>query len=354
VSGTTLTSTSAGTCTVTATKAADTNYLAKSSAPTTVTIAKGSQTIEFTSTAPDPAYVSGPAYTVTATGGASGNAVTFALDPASTGCSLAGAELTFTATGTCLVDADQAGNANYDPAIQATQSFAVATDAVAPAVALTAPAAATAASMATTLTGKATVTWTGSDSGSGVGTYQVRWARAAYSGGLGAWTYPAAWTSLTGTTLTQTGLAKGYVYCYSVRATDKVGNLSSWSANRCVAAPLDDSSLSAVTSGWTRVSSASYWGGTAKKSKVRNATLSRAGAQLSRVGIVATRCPTCGQVGIYVKGTLIGKINLAASTTQYRKVLMLPKFSLRSGTVTVKVLTSNKPVFIDGLVISRF
>ena len=41
-------------------------------------------------------------------------------------CSIAGSTVSFTAVGTCKVSANQAGNANYEPAAQAQQSFAVA------------------------------------------------------------------------------------------------------------------------------------------------------------------------------------------------------------------------------------
>jgi hypothetical protein len=88
---------------------------------------KGSQAITFTSTEPSPATVGGPTYTVTATGGASGNPVTFAIDAASSSvCSIAGSAVSFTAAGTCTIDANQAGNANYTAAPQVQQSFAVA------------------------------------------------------------------------------------------------------------------------------------------------------------------------------------------------------------------------------------
>src|SRR6202043_4269673 len=40
-------------------------------------------------------------------------------------CSISGSTVSFTANGTCVIDANQAGNANYNPAPQAQQSFAV-------------------------------------------------------------------------------------------------------------------------------------------------------------------------------------------------------------------------------------
>jgi len=87
------------------------------------TIAKGTQTISFTSTAPA-ATVPGPVYTVTAVA-TSGLNVSFSLDAASTGCALAGAAVTFTGPGTCVINADQAGDANWTAAARVQQSFAV-------------------------------------------------------------------------------------------------------------------------------------------------------------------------------------------------------------------------------------
>ena len=84
------------------------------------------QNITFTSTPPNPALVGGT-YTVRASGGASGNPVTFSIDPSAKGsCSISGATVTFVAVGTCVIDANQAGNANYEAATQVQQSFAVA------------------------------------------------------------------------------------------------------------------------------------------------------------------------------------------------------------------------------------
>ncbi|MGJ3648708.1 putative Ig domain-containing protein [Sphingomonas sp. GlSt437] len=85
---------------------------------------KGDQTISFTSTAPASAAVGGASYTVTATA-TSGLTVAFTLDGASTGCSLSGSTVTFTSTGTCRIDANQAGDGNWNAAPQLQQSFAV-------------------------------------------------------------------------------------------------------------------------------------------------------------------------------------------------------------------------------------
>jgi len=81
------------------------------------------QKISFTSTAPH-AIVNGFPYTVTASS-SSGLPVTLTLDASSTGCTMSGASVSFTAVGTCVIDANQAGNATYSAAPQADQSLAV-------------------------------------------------------------------------------------------------------------------------------------------------------------------------------------------------------------------------------------
>jgi len=86
------------------------------------------QAISFTSTSPSQSVVGGPAYVVSATGGASGNPVTFSIDSSSTsGCHISGATVSFVSpSGTCKIDANQAGNTQYAAATQVQQSFNVA------------------------------------------------------------------------------------------------------------------------------------------------------------------------------------------------------------------------------------
>jgi hypothetical protein len=85
-----------------------------------------SQTITFTSTPPTNATVGGPTYTVSATGGGSGNPVMFTVDSSSTSiCSISGAVVSFIGGGTCTIDANQEGNSTYSAAPQAQQSFPV-------------------------------------------------------------------------------------------------------------------------------------------------------------------------------------------------------------------------------------
>src|SRR5437016_502860 len=87
------------------------------------TVNQASQTIAFTSTAPSNAVYNGPTYPVAATA-SSGLAVTFGSStPAA--CMVSGSTVSFVGVATCTVTANQAGNANYAAAAQATQTFPV-------------------------------------------------------------------------------------------------------------------------------------------------------------------------------------------------------------------------------------
>jgi hypothetical protein len=88
-------------------------------------IAPAPQVITFTSTAPTDA-VYGGTYEVSATGGGSGNPILFSIDAsASNVCSVTGSTVSFIGTGTCTVNANQAGDANYLAAAEVSQGFTV-------------------------------------------------------------------------------------------------------------------------------------------------------------------------------------------------------------------------------------
>lgn len=220
-------------------------------------------------------------------------------------------------------------------------------DTTAPSVHLTTPAAAFTTSAA------AKVSWTGTDNVAVTG-YQLRYQHAPYSAGFGAWLYPSSWQALPAatTSISLTALVQGHDYCFAVRAVDRAGNWSSWSSPRCTARALDDRLLT-VSAHWSRSTGNLYWYQTVTTTRTAGATATRTGAQLDRIGLVATRGPGMGTVGMYVGTRLIGTINLASTTTQYQSLLTLPAFSYRAGTVTVKVLSTGKPVHIDGLALSR-
>ena len=113
----------AGTCLVTATKAGDGNYTSRSSTATTVTFSEN-QTLVFTSTPPNNAFVNS---TYTPVANSSANlTVTITIDGSSSSiCSLSAGVVTFSAPGSCVIDANQAGQGNILPATQVQQTITV-------------------------------------------------------------------------------------------------------------------------------------------------------------------------------------------------------------------------------------
>ena len=115
----------AGSCVIDANQAGNTNYTAAPLAQQTFTVGKGSQTVSFTSTAPTTAVVGGATYSPTATA-SSGLAAAITVDAsASSVCAISGGAVSFVTAGTCVLDANQAGNANYNAASQVQQTFTV-------------------------------------------------------------------------------------------------------------------------------------------------------------------------------------------------------------------------------------
>ncbi|GAA3829308.1 InlB B-repeat-containing protein [Nocardioides panacisoli] len=116
-----------GTCELIAVVDGDENY-PMAQAFQDIEVAKGRQTVTFTSGAPDPGAV-GETYTPAATGGDSGAPVSFSVLPVPDGvavaCSVHDGVVTFEAAGRCELRADQAGTADYDAAEPAEQSITV-------------------------------------------------------------------------------------------------------------------------------------------------------------------------------------------------------------------------------------
>jgi len=127
--GATLNYTGAGTCVIDANQAGNTNYTAATQVQKTVVINQASQTITFTQPT-TPVTYGASSVGLVATGGGSGNAVTFTIDGSSTAgaCTATGtngATLNFTGAGTCVIDANQAGNTNYTAATQVQKTVVI-------------------------------------------------------------------------------------------------------------------------------------------------------------------------------------------------------------------------------------
>ena len=120
VSGTTATFLASGTCTIDANQAGDSVLAAAPQVQQSFTVNGEAQTITFGAIA---VQAVGTPLTLSATS-TSGLAVTF-TSATQTICTVSGTTATFIASGTCTIDANQAGNSAYAAAPMVQQSFAV-------------------------------------------------------------------------------------------------------------------------------------------------------------------------------------------------------------------------------------
>ena len=112
ITGSTISLTGVGTCTLDVNQVGDADYSAAPQVQQSFSVLPGTPKITFTSSVPSSSTVGGP-YTVSATGGATGNPVTFSIDATSTAgaCTITGSTISLTGVGTCVIDANQAANA---------------------------------------------------------------------------------------------------------------------------------------------------------------------------------------------------------------------------------------------------
>jgi uncharacterized protein YejL (UPF0352 family) len=125
VSAGTVSFTGVGTCVIDANQVGNDTYLPAPQKQQTVEVVKASQTITFTTTAPSNPTV-GSVYLVSAVA-SSGLPVSYLVDKASQkgACKISGTTVSFTGAGSCVIDANQSGDATHLAAPQVQQTIAV-------------------------------------------------------------------------------------------------------------------------------------------------------------------------------------------------------------------------------------
>ena len=115
-----------GTCVLDANEAGNGDYLAAPEVQQSFTIGQAPQAIAFTSTVPASTVVS-DTYTPSTNGGASGNPVGVSIDGSSTpgACTYSNGAVSFTGLGSCVIDANQAGDTDYLAAPETRQSLVI-------------------------------------------------------------------------------------------------------------------------------------------------------------------------------------------------------------------------------------
>ncbi|GAB3948200.1 hypothetical protein GCM10029976_078870 [Kribbella albertanoniae] len=162
----------------------------------------------------------------------------------------------------------------------------------------------------------------------------------------GPWVYPDNWHDQRRSDFFWDSVP-GVDRCVSARGRDWAGNVSSWTPETCVLAPWDDRSFT-TTGTVSRVLEPSSYRGTATTLKSNGAALVKTGEIGKQIALVATHGPGQGTVDVYHAGVKLGRVSLAASATEYKKVTYLPVGVQRTGEVRI-VSVSTDPAVIDGV-----
>lgn len=112
----------AGTCTITASQAGDANYSAAADVSQVLSVNQATQSISFDSIADH--WVTDPPFPLQASGGASGNQISFSSSDTSV-ASVNGNMVTIHGYGNVQITASQAGNADFLPAANVSRSFTI-------------------------------------------------------------------------------------------------------------------------------------------------------------------------------------------------------------------------------------
>ena len=165
---------------------------------------------------------------------------------------------------------------------------------------------------------------------------------------------PGVWATVSAATASRSMSVftdPGTTYCFRARTRDVAGNLSAWSTPRCTTVPVDDASLRASAQ-WDRGPANGWLAGTYSSARAKGATLTRGVAAVRQIGVIATTCPGCGSIAVYIGASKVGVLNLSAASTTQRRLVTTARFaSSRTGAIRLITLT-NGLVKIDGLAIT--
>lgn len=193
------------------------------------------------------------------------------------------------------------------------------------------------------------VSWSGSDSDSGITSYDVQYK----VGSGGAWTaYKKA------TTATSAGFKgkAGKTYYFRVQARDKAGNTGAWSTAKKTIVPFDNNSLIAKRAGFANTlskASSSFYLGTVRYSSAKGDAITYKFTGKS-VSLITTKAKNRAKAKIYIDGKYKKTVDTYSAAIKYRRVVYSKDFT-KSGTHTIKIVNvgNRKRLDVDALGVGR-
>jgi uncharacterized repeat protein (TIGR01451 family) len=190
--------------------------------------------------------------------------------------------------------------------------------------------------------------WSARDPGSAVADYDLRVRTAGRTGSFGGY---RLWRRATTHAQGTYNATPGDTVCFSLRATDKAGNQSPWTPDRCTAFPLP--AIALRRSGDWSLAPASGRSSAALTADRRGARLTLAGVGTRQLAVIADRCPTCGTLAVSLAGRHVATIPLTAARTTSSQLIVFGRFAtLRRGVLTLTATGRGRPVRVRAIGLS--
>lgn len=139
-------------------------------------------------------------------------------------------------------------------------------------------------------------------------------------------------------------------YRFTVAAVDTAGNVDQTPAVERWTVPMNDRKLKTVSRQWDQRTGRGYFQDSYSITDARGAFIEQGKRGFRSLVLVATKCPGCGKVVVYLKGDRLDTVNLSAKRTKKRQVIPIASWAQRhAGKVRLEVRTAGKDVIIEGL-----
>jgi alpha-tubulin suppressor-like RCC1 family protein len=200
-----------------------------------------------------------------------------------------------------------------------------------------------------TLNDQVEFSYSGNDhGGSGTASYDLYYFLVGPDGLREDVVRPPSWQGRTESSVTK-NLKAGSATCFGVQARDRAGNVTPNAELECTSRPFDDRALS-QTKGWTDDTGSGYFNNTFTSTKNKGETLTRKHIGVTHLALIAYTCPSCGRVGLFLRGNKIKTWDLHSTTAKKQVLLTYTEgtFPINDVPLVLKTLDDNKRVRIDG------
>ena len=139
-------------------------------------------------------------------------------------------------------------------------------------------------------------------------------------------------------------------YLFTVAAVDSAGNVDPTPAKERWTVPMNNTLFKTHSKQWEKRQGRGYFQDSYSITDKRGAYIEQAKQGFRSLVLVATRCPGCGTVKVFLKDTLLRTVRLTSDTTDKRQVIPVASWRKpHAGRVRIVVKSSGKDVIIEGL-----